>query len=317
LIDRFNEIMDEIVRRGSNGGGIDDLVNGDLKIITDELKEYTVNDDESIFTEHFGRGQVLREFKQLDTTLKEAYLGCFQRMSTGMKRFLREGSKISNSDELTKYCEAVAGYVGLAINDTVRILDGVEMSDDDAKSFGVFLQSVNIMKNFEEDSRVRNARYIPLEFGEGLDALTGMLDFARRHQPGAIQYNASVPGTMSGFAYFSLVSLLAGEATFSLMEEGREKTFEQNSEYTKIHSNTFGNVLLFADRISRAPESRREFLVDYAKNPRWYSFHSSDFGRWAGHYVSSDSLKPDTSRISKKEDTERLRAKKEDERESA
>jgi len=299
LLNKWEYVVNEVASRERNAG-IDDLVNGHLTKISDGLfnlgsgkkgkkrGNFLIDENEEIFVTHFAKGQVLRDFGGLQNGLRENYLNCMQKMATGMKHFLETG-KIETSSDLKRYCEYVAGYVGVAINDTVSFTDNFDMNDEDAKGYGIGLQIVNILKNNKEDRDTRKVSYLPVEWGTGDDAIDSALKFADDYLKPAIDYNLGISEGHTGLAFFSIVPLLTARETLSLMREGGAQVLEGNEKYTKISNGTFKNILAHSAMLVGSdvdPEERYSFLRDYGADPRAYSFEPGKFEKWGHRYDS-------------------------------
>lgn len=94
---------------------------------------------------------VIDFFNNLDEITKSQALECLNEQRYGMKSFLDK--KVETMDDLSEYCYYVAGTVGLFLNQAMRAKRGADgiPSDELAKSFGTFLQIVNILRGIYGD----------------------------------------------------------------------------------------------------------------------------------------------------------------------
>ncbi len=161
----------------------------------------------------------------------------FREMKEGMKKYLtRRITTFKDFDEYTYY---VAGTVGGFLTDLV--CEG--MQDEARKAvlkstyrdFGLFLQKVNIIRDFRED--VLEGRYfwpkelignrndadlLKAENSEfALAALEKMISDAKAHMPGARTYIDSIPPRFRGYRAFALVNFYMAVKTLELMERNK------------------------------------------------------------------------------------------------
>jgi len=142
-------------------------------------------------------GAVLRSFRSLDPTRREAIRPRVLEMSMGMREYATRaaragGMRIKDVADLERYCYFVAGSVGGLLTDLFRLdLPGIE--DDKLAElhrlgvgFGVGLQLVNIARDIAADL-ARGACFLPTSLLErhGL-AVPELLDPGRRAQVSAV-----------------------------------------------------------------------------------------------------------------------------------
>lgn len=122
---------------------------------------------------------------------------------------------IQNELELNSYTFSVAGAVGLLISDVWAWFDGSQLDRVGAVNLGRGLQSVNILRNREEDLQ-RNVDFFP----PGWTAKE-MSVYARKH----LDLVRSGLGEMPKKAYLYLVRtpFLLAEATLDAIDKGQKK----------------------------------------------------------------------------------------------
>jgi len=122
---------------------------------------------------------------------------------------------IQNELELNSYTFSVAGAVGLLISDIWAWFDGSQLDRVSAVNFGRGLQSVNILRNRDEDLQ-RQVDFFPTGWSK-----KDMSAYARKHlelvKPGL--------GAMPKKAYLYLVKtpFLLAEATLDAIDKGQVK----------------------------------------------------------------------------------------------
>eukprot|EP01116_Phalansterium_solitarium_P003656 TRINITY_DN1447_c0_g1_i2.p1 TRINITY_DN1447_c0_g1~~TRINITY_DN1447_c0_g1_i2.p1 ORF type:complete len:309 (-),score=54.91 TRINITY_DN1447_c0_g1_i2:881-1807(-) len=107
--------------------------------------------DERLLLQNFRR--VLVCFHSLKKEYQEIILDITERMSSGMREFF--GKRITTMDDYNLYCHYVAGLVGVGLSKmfaTSRLEDASYANMDSiANSMGLFLQKVNIIRDYLED----------------------------------------------------------------------------------------------------------------------------------------------------------------------
>ncbi|MBW1999796.1 MAG: squalene/phytoene synthase family protein, partial [Deltaproteobacteria bacterium] len=124
-------------------------------------------------------------------------------MATGMCEFLTR--EILTPEDLNEYCYYVAGTVGLYLTDLLR-MRGSNICEDTylklrrrAVPFGLFLQKLNIIRDFTEDNGKRGRSFWPQSYfdyeGEKINVLNRMAyETLKKDMPSAIEYYAHIPG---------------------------------------------------------------------------------------------------------------------------
>ncbi len=167
--------------------------------------------------------RTLRVLRSFDPAVGESMLDVASEMATGMADVLRRhaddgGLRLSTVEELEEYCWYVAGTVGVMITE-LRNYHGpdIEATPDleDARSFALLLQLVNIAKDVRADWEEENNVYLPGEWlaEEGLDhedvadpesstavahVVERVVDHAAGHADGARRYLTTLPEDESG-----------------------------------------------------------------------------------------------------------------------
>lgn len=125
------------------------------------------------------------------------------------------GWQIQTEADLDRYTFGVAGAVGLLICDLGAWFDGFQLNRTRAIQFGRGLQSVNILRNRNEDLN-RGIDYLPV----GWD-LARMHKYARHNLALAEAYANTLPRLP--FTYFIRIPLVLAIATLDALERGETK----------------------------------------------------------------------------------------------
>ncbi len=174
-------------------------------------------------------GRVLSAFQQLDDSARERIQPAVCELVDGMAMFVdryatQGGLRIQTIDELEEYCWYAAGTVGNLVTGLVsRDAEPavVERLEDNARSFSLLLQLVNVAKDVAVDYDEENNVYLPEEWlaeagtsaedigaGRSVDALasvvTRLTDHAATYLDGAQAWLEAMPeyrgNTLSAWA---------------------------------------------------------------------------------------------------------------------
>jgi farnesyl-diphosphate farnesyltransferase len=136
-------------------------------------------------------------------------------MADRMAVWAEEDFRVRSEADLDRYTMGVAGAVGLMLSDLWAWYDGTQTNRGNAIGFGRGLQSVNILRN-RQDDLARGVDFFPDGWGEN-----DMFRYSRRNLALADAYLAELPG---GAALdFCRMPLVLAYATLDALEEGRPK----------------------------------------------------------------------------------------------
>ena len=136
-------------------------------------------------------------------------------MADRMAQWALDDWRIQNEADLDRYTFSVAGSVGLLICDVGAWFDGFQMDRTHAVAFGRGLQSVNIIRNRNDDLK-RGIDFLPVGWN-----LKRMNEYARHYLSLADSYAATLP--VNPFTYFIKIPLALAVATLDAIERGETK----------------------------------------------------------------------------------------------
>ncbi|WP_017328049.1 squalene/phytoene synthase family protein [Synechococcus sp. PCC 7336] len=122
---------------------------------------------------------------------------------------------IHTKADLDSYTFSVAGAVGLLLSDLWQWHDGTKTDRSLALGFGRGLQSVNILRNYKEDSG-RGVDFFPDNW-----SVKHMQDYARHNLSLADRYTEALP--IGPTLNFCRIPLALAHATLDALERGEEK----------------------------------------------------------------------------------------------
>jgi farnesyl-diphosphate farnesyltransferase len=136
-------------------------------------------------------------------------------MADRMAYWVENNWLIQTEADLNSYTFSVAGAVGLLICDIWAWFDGSQIDRHAAIQFGRGLQSVNILRNRDEDTG-RGVSFFPTDWSEAQ-----MFSYARRHLALAKASIATI--SHQTFKHMVEVPLALAEATLQALERGQPK----------------------------------------------------------------------------------------------
>lgn len=136
-------------------------------------------------------------------------------MAEGMAKWVAKNWKIKSESDLDDYTYYVAGLVGVMLSDIWKWYDGTETNRELAIAFGRGLQTVNILRNREEDAE-RGVQFFPEGWG-----FEEMLAHTERNLSLADQYCETLQ--TKDIVHFCKIPLELAKATLVALKSGRDK----------------------------------------------------------------------------------------------
>ncbi|WP_246125583.1 squalene/phytoene synthase family protein [Alkalicoccus halolimnae] len=145
-------------------------------------------------------------------------------MAEGMAYWAENEWNIQTKEDLDDYTYYVAGLVGVMLSDIWEWHDGTKTDRDLAIGYGRGLQTVNILRNVEED-RERGVSFIP----EGW-TLEDTFEYAERNLELGDEYMKDLH--TKSIILFCRVPLALAKKTLKALRSGREKMSREEVEET-------------------------------------------------------------------------------------
>lgn len=136
-------------------------------------------------------------------------------MASGMAEWVKKDWQISNKEELDNYTYYVAGLVGVMLSDIWKWYDNTETDRELAIAYGRGLQSVNILRNQQEDDQ-RGVRFIPDDWNQ-----EDMFQYATTNLNAAEEYIKDISNR--NIIMFCKIPLALATKTLKALKSGREK----------------------------------------------------------------------------------------------
>ncbi|WP_440898143.1 squalene/phytoene synthase family protein [Amphibacillus sp. Q70] len=136
-------------------------------------------------------------------------------MASGMAKWVEKDWQISTEEELDEYTYYVAGLVGVMLSDIWKWYDDTETDHELAIGFGRGLQSVNILRNQDEDQE-RGVNFIPNGWSR-----SDLFQYATKNLNLAEQYIETINNR--NIATFCKIPYKLAVKTLAVMKDGREK----------------------------------------------------------------------------------------------
>lgn len=189
-----------------------------VKKITETAPNYISNPNYLDLVQNFDK--IIKIHRTLKLSERNILVSWFNKTVQGMKKYL--GKKVANFKELDEYCYYVGGTIGGFLTDLL-IKNAKKISAGQAKilksfyaDFGIFLQKVNIIRDFREDILKNKRIFWPQEAFTGyaltphklldkkyqaqaLTLLDQMLASAHKHVEPINKYISAIPPNFPGF----------------------------------------------------------------------------------------------------------------------
>ncbi|MGE7779805.1 squalene/phytoene synthase family protein [Peribacillus sp. NPDC097264] len=136
-------------------------------------------------------------------------------MAEGMAKWVSKNWLIHDKEELDEYTYYVAGLVGVMLSDIWKWYDGTDTDRNLAIAFGQGLQTVNILRNREEDAE-RGVNFYPNGWG-----FKEMLSHTEYNLELADRYIEDIE--TKDIVHFCKIPLELAKATLKALKEGKEK----------------------------------------------------------------------------------------------
>ncbi|WP_110927516.1 squalene/phytoene synthase family protein [Bacillus massiliglaciei] len=150
---------------------------------------------------------------------REKVLESTAEMARGMAKWVDKGWMIHTQEELDDYTYYVAGLVGVMLSDIWNWYDGTKTDRDLAIAFGRGLQTVNILRNREEDAE-RGVNFFPDGWG-----FSEMFTHTEKNLVLADQYVEDIE--TKKILHFCRIPLELAKATLKVLKDGQEKLNRQ------------------------------------------------------------------------------------------
>ena len=190
--------------------------------------------------------RVLTVHDSFDDRTKECMVRWLKEMNFGMQKFLKQ--EVYSFEDLNEYCYYVAGTPSGFLTELIRTrskdlsVEASQILRDNERDFGLFLQKVNIIRDFREDILDNEKIFWPgflfekydltppdllLEEHEEktMEMLDAMLDNACQHIEPVKAYLNAIPNEYAGFRAGAAVNFAMGVGTLETMRNNNEVFF--------------------------------------------------------------------------------------------
>jgi farnesyl-diphosphate farnesyltransferase len=187
--------------------------------------------------------KVLTVHRSLDERTKASMVRWMHEMNAGMQKYLQQ--PVYSFEDLNEYCYFVAGTPSGFLTELIRTRakkltpKASQVLHDNERDFGLFLQKVNIIRDFREDILQNEKIFWPgylfdkhqLEPQELLDPahekqamemLNAMVDNAVTHVTPVHDYLTAVPDEYAGFRQGAAINFAMGVATLGEVRGNRD-----------------------------------------------------------------------------------------------
>jgi len=187
--------------------------------------------------------KVLTVHRSLDKRTKASMVKWMHEMNAGMQKYLQQ--PVYSFEDLNEYCYFVAGTPSGFLTELIRTRakritpEDSQTLHDNERDFGLFLQKVNIIRDFREDILQNEKIFWPgylfdkhslepqelLDPGnedEAMQMLDAMVDNATEHVTPVHDYLTAVPDEYAGFRQGAAINFAMGVATLAEVRGNRQ-----------------------------------------------------------------------------------------------
>ena len=214
------------------------------KELADSADELVLNPNYRDLVKNMER--VLTVHSSFDERTKECMVRWLKEMNFGMQKFLKQ--EVYSFQDLNEYCYYVAGTPSGFLTELIRTRskdiseESAKILSDNERDFGLFLQKVNIIRDFREDI-LDNEKIFwpgflfekhnlqpedllkPVNEEKCMEMLDAMIDNASLHIEPVKAYLNAIPEEYAGFRAGAAVNFAMGVATLQSMRNNTEVFF--------------------------------------------------------------------------------------------
>ena len=214
------------------------------KKLADSADELVLNPNYRDLVKNMER--VLTVHSSFDEKTKECMVRWLKEMNFGMQKFLKQ--EVYSFEDLNEYCYYVAGTPSGFLTELIRTRskdiskESATILSDNERDFGLFLQKVNIIRDFREDILDNEKIFWPGFLFEKhnlepedllkhenekscMEMLDAMIDNASLHIEPVKAYLNAIPEEYAGFRAGAAVNFAMGVATLESMRNNTEVFF--------------------------------------------------------------------------------------------
>jgi len=213
-----------------------------------KIKEVMESASEFISNPHYldlaqNLDKVIAVHREMSSHAKFTISTWFGTMVEGMKKYINK--RIDTFDHLDEYCYYVGGTVGgllteLVIRNTRKATrDQIKTLRIESNGFGLFLQKVNIIRDFRQDILNNEKIFWPHKIfleqnvspkdmlnrkneTKAMIILEQMISNSKKHIGSVKNYISAIPEDYPGFRNFSIVNFLMGVETIAKIKDNSD-----------------------------------------------------------------------------------------------
>lgn len=184
--------------------------------------------------------KVIAVHREMDGHAKSTISLWFGRMAEGMEKYLNK--RIDTFEQLDEYCHYVGGTVGGLVTDLIIKNTGkatptqIKILRMESNNFGLFLQKVNIIRDFRQDilnnekifwpyQMFREQNIVPKDVLirkneiKAMIILEKMISNSKKHINSVKDYIYAIPEDYPGFRNASIINFLMGVETITKIKD--------------------------------------------------------------------------------------------------
>ncbi|MBN2059228.1 MAG: squalene/phytoene synthase family protein [Deltaproteobacteria bacterium] len=191
------------------------------------MLDATAHDEAYVFKNYEHMINLFNCLQDEETALMKKWTN---KMAEGMCIFLKR--PIYTQDDLNQYCYYVAGTVGIFLTNILKLKgsnitkENFRILEGSAVYFGLFLQKLNIIRDYIEDRDVKKRCFWPQKYLETekdqIDVLNRLCDETSKNDvPRAIDYYCHIPPGNDSYDYFIRFILSSGLEYLKILKNNK------------------------------------------------------------------------------------------------
>lgn len=237
-----------------------------------KMLEVTPKNESFVFKNY---GATINLYNTLSKEEKDLSKKWIKEMAQGMCAFLTR--PVQTPQDLDEYCYYVAGTVGIFLTHILHLkgdnvtLGALKKMERNAVALGLFLQKLNIIRDFEEDKASKKWAFWPRSYFEEerdpVKILNKMCyETLKNNLPGAIAYYSDIPPGNDSYYFFIRFILCSGIEYLKILKDNASVFSRKKVKLSRIFIKK-----LYSQVSARDPDEFRDYCErSYAKEMEFY-----------------------------------------------
>jgi len=195
--------------------------------VQERMLQVTPEEEVFVFRNYNATINLFKTLQEEERILSKRWI---TEMAEGMCLFLRRS--IEDLNDLNQYCYYVAGTVGIYLTGLLGLKGSnateksISRMKETAVPFGLFLQKLNIIRDYIEDRDIKKRSFWPKTYFSGEEEHVNILNHMchetlEKDVPGAIEYFSNIPQGNGSYDNFIRFILCSGLEYLKILKDNR------------------------------------------------------------------------------------------------